>query len=116
MAVASVRLALQYDGQSGSIRYDVLILLLFIEASVALVMAGISCYRVLVVDFLDRRERGRRLSDALRMHDFWVRAQSPGEDSSAKSANQQPEYLQQDVHHNPSGSGKKATNDVTGVG
>ncbi|KAF2749724.1 hypothetical protein M011DRAFT_475069 [Sporormia fimetaria CBS 119925] len=55
--VAVTRLALQYDKTTHGIRYTTIAFLLAVEATVALIMASVSSYRVLVLDYLSKRSQ-----------------------------------------------------------
>jgi hypothetical protein len=56
IAMAATRLALQYDGSSHHIRYVTLTFWLVVEAAVAIIMASISSYRVVLLDYLAERK------------------------------------------------------------
>jgi hypothetical protein len=57
VVVAATRLALQYDAQTHRIQYVTLILLLIVENAVAIIMASVSSYRVVVLDHLAALKR-----------------------------------------------------------
>lgn len=57
IVIAAARLALQYDTTADRVRYVSVIFLLGIEATMALTMVSISSYRVVVLDYLARKQR-----------------------------------------------------------
>jgi uncharacterized membrane protein len=75
LAVAATRLALQYDHQTRRIQYVTLTFLLIVETAIAIVMASISSYRVVVVDQLaERRMRKAGAPTQSKAHRPWYTA------------------------------------------
>jgi hypothetical protein len=60
IAIASTRLALQYDAKENRIHYVAMTFWLTVEAAVALVMASISSWRILVIDHLAKQKTTSR--------------------------------------------------------
>ncbi|KAF2021077.1 hypothetical protein BU24DRAFT_416745 [Aaosphaeria arxii CBS 175.79] len=76
IAIASTRLALSYDRRTHRIRYSDIAFWLVVEAAVALIMAGISSYRTLVIDWVTEHRRGRTTKSAhpfQRSHEPWIK-------------------------------------------
>jgi hypothetical protein len=60
IVVAATRLGLQYDRSTHRTDYVTVTFLLVVEASVALVMASISSYRIVLLDYLAERRFRRQ--------------------------------------------------------
>ncbi|KAF2735270.1 hypothetical protein EJ04DRAFT_552053 [Polyplosphaeria fusca] len=78
IAIAVTRLRFQYDAESRQIQQVPMIFWLFVEAAVAVVMASISSYRTIVLDFLvEWRINRQALTAPLQTHVEWDRSQAP---------------------------------------
>lgn len=80
VAIAATRLSLQYDAEDQLIRYVALTFWLIVEATAALILASISSYRVLLLNYLTkRRVRRENLSLGRRTHELWAVDRQHGE-------------------------------------
>lgn len=89
IAISSTRLALQYDAQTRSIRYLSLTYWLTVEAAVAIIMASMSSYRVLVLHYIEERITNQpELYQAPlpKIHRIWFRARRRRESTYLDSA------------------------------
>lgn len=86
IAMAAPRLALQYDGNSHRIRYVTLTFWLVIEAAVAIIMASISSYRVVLLDYLaERRMQHSLRSGRPKTHRPWGQTVSQDRTDTSRS-------------------------------
>ncbi|PVI04084.1 hypothetical protein DM02DRAFT_651894 [Periconia macrospinosa] len=71
--IAVIRLALQYDTKSRHVNYITVIYLLVIEATIALIMASITSYRTVLLDYLKKTGRIQKvkLSNGLEEPRSW---------------------------------------------
>jgi hypothetical protein len=83
-AIAVTRLGLQYDKRTHGIRYVALTFLLVVEAAVALVMASISSYRIVLLHYLG--ERKIKSNPELKSYPFGFSAGSHEEGNYTASA------------------------------
>jgi hypothetical protein len=81
IVVAATRLGLQYDRSAHRTDYATVTFLLVVEASVALVMASISSYRIVLLDYLaERRFRHQTTALTQMPHRVGGRSTRPVED------------------------------------
>jgi hypothetical protein len=75
IAIAATRLAVQYNSNQQCIDYDAVTFWLVVEAAVALSMASISSYRVVLLDYLAERRLRRSVGSGIRISRLrWPRA------------------------------------------
>lgn len=95
IAIAATRLALQYDKGDHRIRYVTLTFWLLVEAAVAVIMASISSYRAIILDYLVERRAQRGVSfqiTSLKSHAFWIRPRPRAESVSPTVTNRIPNH------------------------
>jgi hypothetical protein len=68
IAIATARLVLQYNTENHRIEYVTMTFWLIVEAAVALIMASISSWRIIVIDRLTKRRVNTREHNR---HKFW---------------------------------------------
>ncbi|KAF2193418.1 hypothetical protein K469DRAFT_550645 [Zopfia rhizophila CBS 207.26] len=73
LAIAATRLAVQYGSRNQRIDYVLTVFLLVVEAAVAIIMASISSYRVLVIDHLAERRMKRGNEEQRKTQKFGTR-------------------------------------------
>jgi hypothetical protein len=71
VVVAATRLAVQYDTQTHRIQYTILVFLLVIETAVAIIMASVSSYRVVVLDHIAERRNKASAPLQTKAHSTW---------------------------------------------
>jgi hypothetical protein len=93
IAIASARLATQYAKHNRRILYVTLTFWLIIEAAVALIMASISSYRHLILNYVAQQRQHRGVTfESPKSHAFWVRARSREESPSSASRTRLADY------------------------